>query len=308
MSWHLCWLLAIITNSYHLSLNSLNQPQAEQYCIDHCNSHLASIHSDEDYESIVNLIQRTITSDNTIDGVDTDVYVGLFRPNSSSPWQWMDGSAFDYNGSTSSYAWDLGEDNCIVIEGASDSEPYRLNDAECDLDDQIFICNDCYGLITKYAAIDDGERSQDEQSQKCLSMFNTSLASIRSDDWQYDNEEAQLLCNLVNDQPELANQNCWIGAELNSSSDEYTWNDGTKLQFGIDRTQYPWYDDGNTVYEMCVNLDREHEYLWNDAPCQNNVYGICNLPSETCVSDKWKLIDPGISATNTKFSICTPIT
>ena len=49
----------MIARGYHISYNAFWANAAESFCINHCGSHLASIHSDNDFTKIKDLLKRS---------------------------------------------------------------------------------------------------------------------------------------------------------------------------------------------------------------------------------------------------------
>eukprot|EP01083_Nonionella_stella_P233298 822149_1 len=82
-----CATLPFITASYYISYNSFTWTNAESFCQNHCNSNLASIHSDPELSAI-----QQLTNDSLI---STNLWIGLFE-NSSGHYHWSDNTPFDY--------------------------------------------------------------------------------------------------------------------------------------------------------------------------------------------------------------------
>ena len=112
------WNVVYISGAYYLSRTALYFDEAEEFCIKQCGSNLASIHSDHDFQTILNLINND-TYTLHLNG-DLEVLVGLYYYNNK--FQWTDNSSFDYANDTSGnngYPWNNGEPSfsqCVVVD------------------------------------------------------------------------------------------------------------------------------------------------------------------------------------------------
>ncbi|XP_040394638.1 uncharacterized protein LOC121060692 [Cygnus olor] len=60
-------------------------------------THLASVHSEEELQAVVDLLFSSRSSDASEEELDEEVWIGLHRPPRSRSWQWSDGTAVAYN-------------------------------------------------------------------------------------------------------------------------------------------------------------------------------------------------------------------
>ena len=133
---------------YHFVDMSLNWSMAESHCQDTCNSHLASIHSQSEYEQINDLI-RTSTSEHRI-------WFGLNDIENEMQFVYTDGSPFDFASDITipgTFPWARdspshggnnvnGDQDCGDLIFDKDAGYYDWNDDEC-YETYPFICNDC---------------------------------------------------------------------------------------------------------------------------------------------------------------------
>eukprot|EP01084_Bolivina_argentea_P314334 544451_1 len=126
---------------------------AELYCQQHCNSHLASIHSNEDFEQIKDRISQTIGRPPY--WAARYVWIGLHDKNIEGKFEWTDGSSWDYGNITNPmgiYPWNLDNPNnfggfqhCVAIKpsNTTNSAEDRWNDLHFTVDTRAFVCNSC---------------------------------------------------------------------------------------------------------------------------------------------------------------------
>eukprot|EP01084_Bolivina_argentea_P091534 164774_1 len=297
-----------IANSYHLSLNTFEFQAAENYCIQHCGSHLASLHSVSDYYQLVNLITDT-TSDSVMNiKAKTNTFIGLNDIINNNIYVWTDGSTLDYLNNTVKrigtfpFQFDEpGTDDCIIMEGLDAGGDYMLNDEKCTFLDfteaaeTMFACNHCNGILTKYVILDDAEginRERNAQKLSCENRFGTGMASIHSDS---DVNSIHKLCNISMSQTISTtgiDQGCWIGLYDNNLTENvdynFVWDDGTTFDFTNWESVEFIEPDGSG---QCVEMRNTVGFPWADTNCNNNRKAICNMPSEICWQDQWTVID-----------------
>ena len=190
------WLYFIIlfkvAVSYWISENRLVWSDALNYCVNVCNSNLASFHNESDYlqakHLIINssylLIDRGFPSSHTI--VNTHIWIGLNDIGNSSQhnFSWTDGSTFDFGDDLSGgiQPWKTGEpnhgnnlknENCVGIwlgSQSSQDELYKWNDYECDTFRR-FMCNSCEGVLDKYIVYAEADENWDNADNECMIMF-----------------------------------------------------------------------------------------------------------------------------------------
>ena len=129
----LCLILYCIslipTKSYHLIQKSLSFRNAEYYCNTFCNSTLAIIRSSTQYNTIINQIPASLTS---------NIWIGLNDIANEGTFIWTDGS------SSNNYTnWSISPTidsliNCVFINKTNTG----WSTASCSIQ-QPFICNTC---------------------------------------------------------------------------------------------------------------------------------------------------------------------
>ncbi|XP_057291161.1 collectin-10-like [Hydractinia symbiolongicarpus] len=74
----------------------------------------------------------------------------------------------------------------------------------------------------------------------------------------------------------------WIGLNDRVNEGEFQWADGSEAV----KQEFRWYPDepkDSTPGEDCVEMYvRSHQYLWNDAPCGDNLHFVCQI--DGCVN------------------------
>eukprot|EP01084_Bolivina_argentea_P225163 380581_1 len=101
-------LLTIIcvNNAYYLSLNDMKYDNASILCQQICNSRLASIHSQQDYNDAISVISNNSYI------YDDGIWIGLNAIHTFPTWTYTDGSSFDFANQTypsGTYPWEEGE-------------------------------------------------------------------------------------------------------------------------------------------------------------------------------------------------------
>eukprot|EP01083_Nonionella_stella_P006448 18716_1 len=293
---HLCITSTI---PYYISPNLLDWHQAEDFCAQHCNSNLASIHSEAQNNELIALIQN-IASDPMINIPSTiDTYIGLIDSNGNGNWAWSDGSSFDYGNDLSGGKgpWDTSNPNsnsnpiCVQIEGND-----KWNDVECNdaFTPVIFACNSCDGVLTK-TAMEETRDNYEDNKVRCANKFGTELLSFHS---QSDWDEATRLCRLINEQSSIGlgprgadlEDDCHIGLYLRSNG-QITFDDGSTFYWPGD-FGYPWDDTLPTQSDPCTRIkwDANPVYSLSKAWCSDNQWALCNMPSEICYQSRWTAV------------------
>ena len=91
-----CLLCIDLESSYHLVNTPKQWQDAEDYCVNTCASHLASMHSQQDFDDVLALAATT----------SSDVHIGLQDTDGSNTnWTWTDNTLFDYGSTLNTYPW-----------------------------------------------------------------------------------------------------------------------------------------------------------------------------------------------------------
>ena len=177
-------LLISINNSYYLSSNGLWAQAAETFCVNHCSSNLASIHNDDQYSEIKDIITNdpTLRPTGSI-SADDHLWIGL-NDASLNGYQWTDGSTFDFGNNTSggSYPWSSGEpSSSYLYTQMTIANNFEWNIAS-NLENAQFVCNSCdWTKLSKYIFINDVSATWSGAELLCNNNFATNLASIHTD-------------------------------------------------------------------------------------------------------------------------------
>ena len=192
---HILVIALIIQQSYpyYLSPNTFLFPNAEAFCINVCDSHLASVHSADDHNDIVDLVR-----DHPIDikTVSSGCWIGLTDDITDLQFYWTDGTDFNWgtNINGGQYPWADGEPNPsteqyqVQIYTESIGQPNKYYEWDDESYDQPhpFICNDCkWNVLNKYIFYNNIDnvlaKNFNDAQATCNSLFGTSLASIHND-------------------------------------------------------------------------------------------------------------------------------
>eukprot|EP01083_Nonionella_stella_P240551 840838_1 len=265
----------VLVNGFYVSLNPLPWDKAEEYCLTHCNSHLASIHDDGEYQELITLIQY-VTDEDPL----AEIWIGAKGPN----WDWSDQTLITFGEDTQGgiYPWAItepsGGNRCARIKASS----YEWADASCTTSGVFFACNDCYGALNKYIMTTAPKADYSTMSASCSTLYRTQLMSMHS---TRDFEESSLLCEMNADANNDAGD-CYIG--LKWISNAYVWADDTVFDYGTNYNLNPWEDTPSSSEKPCVHYT--NAYRLSDESCATDFYGICNAPSDICEENRWTVI------------------
>ena len=283
------WCFEIIESSspYYISSNRFDFRNAELFCKVRCQSHLASIHSHNDYLQSL----RIINSHHSILNQNKDVWIGLNDISNEGTYQNIDKAPFDYGNNTNTrgtFPWKIGSPNnanpnngiggqdCVQYSHSFD---YLLDDTECNNLDKI-MCNKCNNVINKYIIINQLKHFVDAQSF-CRNAIGTNLASIHSFD---DHNEAIFLCQRYD-------KECWIG--LTFKNGIFEWTDDALFDYGNDINGgiYPWslHEPNQQNDSMATALSGSEWNLF--APNHEKRHFLCSLPSELCFQNEWNIMN-----------------
>ena len=283
LSLFLLTLFAQSINAYYISLNSLEWDQAKEYCQTHCNSDLATISNQQDYDTILQLIN--ITLDDINFNNPPFFYIGL-REIETDQWEWSDTSSFIFGNDISGGKGPWGDNqpssgSCAALH----KETYEWISSSCtngkndnNNNNYLYICNDCYGEINKNVFLDFTPSPFSSQESKCNSYFQTSLASYHS---SRDINESALLQELQSEQnnPGWQNTQSFIGL-----NDDYTWIDGTTYDYGSNIVgSFPW-KPNEPNNNVCFYM--EDGLLIGEGSCVAQ-FAFCNAPSQICYQDRF---------------------
>ena len=143
----LLYILSIITicHCYYLSLNLFTADQGEYFCINHCQSNIASIPDNYHFLQAMEIINDSLT----IFHMSKNVWIGLRRNSSTSTFKWVDNTAFNF-GSIWTPESNIPTD-CVNIN--TSNLQYRWESASCSAQKHV-LCNHCDGILNKYIARD----------------------------------------------------------------------------------------------------------------------------------------------------------
>jgi len=269
-------------DAYHLSLSPLSWPSARDYCHSICNSALATVQSQSDYEAIVRLIDDSPF-------IFTEVWIGLFHNSSSSRWQFSDGTPFQST-EISPLSLPLDSPLNVASSGFIAIEATKHNEwINREYSDRFhFACNHCSAPPPKYVALH-GHAPFTAANARCRDLFGTELAALHSDT---DLLQALRTCQGVTSGLSEGD-GCWIGLDYDSSSGHVQWVDGT------DR------DYGEIVVEgECLQMDTHP--LWSGAQCsaKSPAGFLCNAPSSICTASQWFAVSGNVGTLSLTTSPC----
>eukprot|EP01084_Bolivina_argentea_P037140 68656_1 len=266
---------------------------ANQYCLDNYGSSLATIKSNTDAQTLIDLVGSF---------TDRRFWIGINDLDTSGTWIYADG--YDCGGNCiSSKYWNTGEpsggsEHCgTIIQSSTRTINALLNDISCTFTTSALhiICN---SVRSFYVVTDQESVDWYTANQYCLDNYGSSLATIKS------NTDAQTLIDLTADfvnfdfwvgLHDLDNQGTWLFADgydcgSNCLSSTY-WRSGQP-----DNKVHTVSDDGQPVgVEHCVAIRsgiRTVTELLNDLVCgwtknsgyYNPIHFICNSADEYFVS------------------------
>ena len=105
--------------------------EAENYCISHYGTHLASIHNQDSNDELIYIYDAI----GDIRGWGTYMYIGLHDENNNNNFEWTDGTNYNYTANTVN-SWSSGND-CVVF--VSNIGTWRY--VSCDDERPSFVCN-----------------------------------------------------------------------------------------------------------------------------------------------------------------------
>ena len=290
------------SHSYYVSPNLFNFDQGNYFCKNHCNSNLASIHNDSQFQEAI----KTINDSSEIISEERNVWIGLMAMTAADTFLFTDGTAFDYGTNISGgvHPWKT-EEPKRIIAGTSTSRicvyfeikngKYLWEDGGCRKYRRV-LCNHCNGKFNKYIAAENDTFHIDEAIHQCdILNYPSSLASFHG---QTDFEELRTLCRSIN--ANMTNNDdfydCWTGLFTNNGNDwinakfydNTTFDYGSNLSGGV----YPWgnnqpIDSMNSTETQTMLHHFNHFSLW-DIPAHRNkathqyTWPICNMPSALC--------------------------
>ena len=182
-----------LSRDYHYVNIALNWNMAEVYCQETCNSNLASIHSQSDFDEIAQLFEHH-SEINT--SVYQEVWFGLHDIHNELGFVFSDNTPFDWANDISkpgNYPWTRdspandsinGNQDCGTIIKYSDQDAlwrprlYFYNDNEC-YEYRPFICNQCSTAApTKYHTTITSDKSDNPTTTPMASKYPSTAPTI----------------------------------------------------------------------------------------------------------------------------------
>ena len=227
--------MTIMCDCYYLSHNLFTADEGEYFCINHCQSNIASIPDEHHFLQAI----KTINDSLETFYVTNNVWIGLRYNSSSSTFKWIDDTVFSFGSNVTGhiYPWaseaNIATDECVHINTA-----LRWESTGCNTQKHV-LCNHCNGILNKYILPQTTSDYIDDAIAWCKNqLYPSTLSSFHN---QRDFEELRTLCktiNTVNDP-----RDCWIGLYSTNDSD---WSgakfyDNTTFDFGTNLSgTYPW--------------------------------------------------------------------
>ncbi|XP_038078467.1 macrophage mannose receptor 1-like [Patiria miniata] len=270
------------SNCYYVSLLAQERRdwnQAEEFCHER-GGHLASIHSEDDNNYILNLIGDNL--------VGQSYWIGLREYAVEGDYKWCDGSAVDYtrwrpnepnDGGGSEQCAELKPDGtwndencgeavpfiCMKSDGSTGPvthAPTTPKEGGC-MDGWIKMGSKCYQIFDEQKDM----KTFDEARQECRKYKDGELVTIPSHDVQ------SLLTALMYFYP----TDVWIGLSDRGAGLRFYWVDGGSLEYTNWMSQNPSLldDDG----DECVKMSRNpiHPGVWDDVLCDDKYGYACMM-------------------------------
>ena len=262
-------------SSYYISQNVLTWQDSQNYCVDQCDSNLASIHSQSDQDLMIKIADEY----GALRAEYGNIWIGL-----NGNYTWRDGSSFTFGSNLTGYLWrnpQHGQNQKAVQLHIDDNylwDSRNLSDTE-----SRFACNHCNGKINKYVLINRVGMDYVQAQEQCMESLGTSLASIHNDN-EYD--EAKLLCQSAVNSNDGNYSDCYIGFDKINQS-QYSNIDGSKMDYAPfieivksnsikpeESAQICGYLQSNAI-----SMTPTDSFIYFNG-CNDTLYAICNSPSE----------------------------
>eukprot|EP01083_Nonionella_stella_P304655 1059593_1 len=284
------------TQRYHFVQLSKNWTAANQYCADTFGTQLATIVTYADIQSVTHLLKEG-------DDHYNSAWIGLSQSAEDEPWTYEDGTPCQcYRGEgelscDSIPLWTLDAPFDNVQASGDQPSPFSCAWLEYELTyGSLSIFNyDCISTLTQDMADgflcnavpyecsfikrrDSNGLNFGSSNADCESTYGTQLATISSQ-------------SLQDDVTALCDDQCWIGLEYNSGTNQYEWQEGTLVDYVAWDANQP----DNPGIENCVYLWGSDK-KWSDTACGGtNVEWFCDIPRSITIysCDDWS--DPSYS-------------
>eukprot|EP01084_Bolivina_argentea_P227535 384279_1 len=284
-----------LPSNYKLFLESKNWLDAELFCKNYCNSHLASLHNQTDENNAIEIIMNDSILNNSVI-FTKDIWIGLYFDTNQSNYIWTDQTEFAYKYDKLNGTTDYVQMSCNNQQQQDRCPWYTISKA---LEtEQMFLCNDCaWNILTKYIFMGTDKDEPNLQgtgkaNTLCNDELSTTLASIHSD---IDMNEVSYLSKISK-----VTDGVWIGLTDHINFDgieslKYSFLDGTTWDYGTNITGSVWpWDTGEPGAggsgRDCVQIAPDLNYGWKDKACSYQRKIICNKPTDLCYPNKWNIV------------------
>ena len=250
---------------------------ANQYCIDECDSTLPILYDNQTYHQFLHYLRTEV-------GERYTTWIGLSNITGDG-FEWVDGGDYSFGSDISGgvYPWANGEPNgyrdpskdyrqqkCTVMRHWNPQNDL-WDDFDCESNWHV-VCNSCYKQA--YVLIQSKFKYLDA-NRYCNNHCGSALASVKNRVWNY---QAIYIAETLHIQ-HTSDDGIWIG--LNQIGIYPYWNwmvDGTNRNWAWDNN-YPWipnnpnYSDVDTCAQMS---DHNGEQLWSNINCEDEKSSICH--------------------------------
>ena len=206
--------------TYYISPNRLSWWDAEDYCVNHCGSHLASVHSADQWLAVgiaveSDIYNETYKRDVSQYGWSNAVWTGLKRNENDTGYIYSDGSLLDYGvGAISNNS----NGDCVQLDI---DDGYTAKGVNCNSLGRV-LCNSCDGKLNKYIMVKVNELTWGNAERFCFNHFK--LGKLASFHNERDFDEMRVLCDDANTRE---NKLCHICLGTPAGNNQFRWSDET---------------------------------------------------------------------------------